>query len=94
MKYTDEIGQFLLKHGPDPEVVAIGEIGLDYYYDQSPRAEQIDAFEKQLEIAAQLNLPVEIHNARCRGRYGTDFKSHEGTSSRADSLFYWNGVVG
>ena len=61
VKYTDEIGQFLLKHGPDPEVVAIGEIGLDYYYDQSPRAEQIDAFEKQLEIAVQLNLPVEIH---------------------------------
>lgn len=61
VKYTDEIGQFLLKHGPDPEVVAIGEIGLDYYYDQSPRAEQIDAFEKQLEIAAHLNLPVEIH---------------------------------
>jgi TatD DNase family protein len=61
VKYTDEIGQFLLKHGPDPEVVAIGEIGLDYYYDQSPRAEQIDAFEKQLEIATKLNLPVEIH---------------------------------
>lgn len=61
VKYTDEIGQFLLKHGPDPEVVAIGEIGLDYYYEQSPRAEQIEAFEKQLEIAAQLNLPVEIH---------------------------------
>ncbi len=61
VKYTDAIGQFLLKHGPSPEVVAIGEIGLDYYYDQSPRAEQIDAFEKQLEIAAQLNLPVEIH---------------------------------
>ncbi len=61
VKYTDEIGQFLLKNGPRPEVVAIGEIGLDYYYDQSPRAEQIEAFEKQLEIAATLNLPVEIH---------------------------------
>jgi TatD DNase family protein len=61
VKYTDEIGQFLLKNAPCPEVVAIGEIGLDYYYDQSPRAEQIDAFEKQLEIAAQLQLPVEIH---------------------------------
>lgn len=61
VKYTDDIGQFLLKNATCPEVVAIGEIGLDYYYDQSPRAEQIDAFEKQLEIAAALNLPVEIH---------------------------------
>jgi TatD DNase family protein len=61
VKYTKDIGDFLLNHGPRPEVVAIGEIGLDYYYDQSPRAEQIDAFEKQLEIAANLDLPVEIH---------------------------------
>ncbi len=61
VKYTEQIGEFLLKNASEPEVVAIGEIGLDYYYDQSPRSEQIDAFEKQLEIAATLNLPVEIH---------------------------------
>lgn len=61
VKYTEAVGKFLIENATRPEVVAIGEIGLDYYYDQSPRAEQIDAFEKQLEIAAQLNLPVEIH---------------------------------
>lgn len=61
VKYTDEIGKFLLANGNRPEVVAIGEIGLDYYYDQSPRPEQIEAFEKQLAIAEQLGLPVEIH---------------------------------
>lgn len=61
IKYTDEVGKFILENGPRPQVVAVGEIGLDYYYDQSPRAEQITAFEKQLAIAKELNLPVEIH---------------------------------
>ncbi len=41
--------------------MAIGEIGLDYYYDQSPRDEQLLAFREQMQIAADTGLPVEIH---------------------------------
>ncbi|MGD0338173.1 MAG: TatD family hydrolase [Bacteroidota bacterium] len=44
-----------------PKVVAIGEIGLDYYYDFSPRETQVDVFREQLRIASRRNLPVVIH---------------------------------
>lgn len=44
-----------------PRLVAIGETGLDYHYDNSPRQQQREAFERQLELAAQRHLPVVVH---------------------------------
>ena len=44
-----------------PKVLAIGEIGLDYHYDFSPREVQRSVFERQLEIAAECHKPIEIH---------------------------------
>nr|WP_295902927.1 TatD family hydrolase [uncultured Bdellovibrio sp.] len=59
--YTEAAGKFIEEHVSEPCVVAIGEIGLDYYYDQSPRQEQQDAFRAQLEIAKRTKMPIEIH---------------------------------
>lgn len=44
-----------------PKVVAIGEIGLDFFYDYSPREQQFDVLRKQLAIAVRRNLPVVVH---------------------------------
>lgn len=44
------------------KVVAVGEIGLDYHYDFTPKEKQIEIFEKQLIIANKLDLPVIVHD--------------------------------
>ncbi len=46
----------------NPKIKAIGEIGLDYHYEDIPRAVQIQAFRAQMELAQELNLPVIIHD--------------------------------
>lgn len=55
----DDIGTILSE--AHDRVVGIGEIGLDYFYDHSPRAVQMDAFERQLQWASDYGLPVSFH---------------------------------
>ncbi len=57
-KMIDDLRE-LAKH---PKVMAIGEIGLDYYYDNSPRELQKQAFIKQIRLAKELKLPIIIHD--------------------------------
>ncbi|MBE6753755.1 MAG: TatD family deoxyribonuclease [Ruminococcaceae bacterium] len=54
----------LLKH---PRVVALGEIGLDYHYDFSPRELQQEVMEKQLVIAKEMGVPIIIHDREAHG---------------------------
>jgi TatD DNase family protein len=56
----------LAKH---PKVIAWGEIGLDYFYDHSPRDVQKEVFIRQMELAAAANLPIVIH---CRPSDNSD----------------------
>ena len=53
---------FISSHINDPKIVAVGEIGLDYYYTKDNRDEQIDLFCKQIEIAISNNKPIVVHS--------------------------------
>ncbi|MDU8924590.1 YchF/TatD family DNA exonuclease [Pasteurellaceae bacterium LIM206] len=54
----------LARLAADEKVVAIGEIGLDYYYSGENKAEQTDVFAQQIQVANELNKPVIVHT-RC-----------------------------
>lgn len=61
-QYTAEVGQNIrAAAADDSNVVAIGEIGLDYHYDHSPRQQQQQAFTEQLQIACDLGKPIVVH---------------------------------
>lgn len=50
-----------------PKVSAVGEIGLDYHYDFSPREKQREVFERQLAVAKELDMPVIVHDREAHG---------------------------
>lgn len=53
--------QAILEKATHPKCVAIGEAGLDYYYDHAPRALQAESFRTQISVARELDLPIIIH---------------------------------
>ena len=60
--YTDKEYNFLKEYGKDDKVAAIGEIGYDLHWDDTTKEEQTIAFEKQIQIAIELNKPISIHS--------------------------------
>jgi TatD DNase family protein len=50
-----------------PKVVAIGEMGLDYHWDKSPKEIQMEVFRKQIRLAKRVKLPIVIHNREATG---------------------------
>lgn len=59
---TEKDIDILREYAKNPKVKAIGEIGLDYYYDFSPRDVQKQWFARQIELVKELKLPVIIHD--------------------------------
>lgn len=59
--YGDSLEAELRERLADPRVAALGEVGLDYHYDFSPRDQQRDAFRRQVRLAKECGLPVILH---------------------------------
>lgn len=80
--YKESDLDFIKKNLNNKKIIAIGEIGLDYYYTKKNKEKQIALFEKQLKIAEEYNLPVVIH-------------SREATLDTLNSLkkFHLKGVI-
>lgn len=64
--FNEDIFSQIKEWSKNKKVVAIGEIGLDYHYDHSPRDVQKDVFKKQLYYAKEANLPVIVHSREAK----------------------------
>lgn len=73
---TDELAHELEELARRPEVVAVGECGLDYFRDFSPRDVQRAAFARQLEIAARVGKPVFLHQRDAHADFVAILREH------------------
>jgi TatD DNase family protein len=76
--YTDECDAELRALHAHPEVVAVGECGLDYFRDFSPRPAQRKAFERQLQLAADTGKPLFLHQREAHGDFLAIMKDFDG----------------
>ena len=72
-------------------MIAWGEIGLDFHYDNSPREVQMDVFQWQLRLARELSLPVIIHTREAETETADILKSHCGDSNLPGIMHCFSG---
>lgn len=77
----------LSKH---PKIVGIGETGLDYHWDKSPKDVQKKIFKAQIELAKRVNLPIVIHNRDATGDV-VDILESEGVAEVGGIMHAFNG---
>ena len=66
-KFSEEAFSELQKLAQHPKCVAVGEIGLDYYWDSEHKDEQKELFRRQIELALELNKPAIVHDREAHG---------------------------
>lgn len=88
---TEEGLEELRKMAEDPKVVAIGEIGLDFHYDLSPRDTQRYWFRRQIRLANELNMPIVVHS-READREVMDILIEEGAFSEERKAGFGDGT--
>jgi TatD DNase family protein len=76
--WSDESRGWLADRLKDPAVVAVGEMGLDYHYDNSPRETQREVFETQLELARAAGKPAVIHAREADRDVAAILRNHPG----------------
>lgn len=78
VEYTEECDAEMRALHAHPEVVAVGECGLDYFRDFSPRPAQHRAFERQLQLAADNGKPLFLHQRDAHADFMAQMKNFEG----------------
>lgn len=76
--FNAAIKEFMLQNLDHPRCVAVGEIGLDYYYEHSPKEVQQEVFNEQMDIAQQKSLPVQIHTRDAEADTKEILKKYQG----------------
>ena len=66
-RYNESAEKTILEYLNHPKCRLLGEIGLDYHYDLSPREVQRDVFDRQLELAYERQVPVQLHIREAHG---------------------------
>jgi TatD DNase family protein len=89
--YDETVEQQIKNLLSRPRVIAWGEIGLDFHYDNSPRQMQLNAFGRQLRAARESNLPVVIHTREAEIETIETLKSEYGDAQRRGVFHCFSG---
>jgi len=79
--WDPEVEAWLRETVRDPRIVAVGETGLDFHYDHSPRETQLDAFDAQLALAAEIGKPAIIHARDADEEVAAVLEAHPATTA-------------
>ena len=86
--FDDQVEQLVLKLIRSSRVIAWGEIGLDFHYDNSPREVQIKVFQRQLQLAGETNLAVIVHTREAEAETIEILKAKAGATAGPPGIMH------